>query len=952
MTSNFDFDKAFQALTEFQPFPWQRRLFDDYLSKGEVPAGIDIPTGLGKTAVMAIWLLARAKQRLSEHMPSDSTVQTVDCSLPRRLVYIVDRRAVVDQATDFAEKIRKQLHSCPELKPVRQGLGLEDKQLPISTLRGQHADNREWMEDPSAEAIIVGTVDMIGSRLLFEGYGVSRKMRPFAAGLLGCDTLIMLDEAHLVPPFEKLLRCIENGLNDATFGPQASVDRDIIPPMKLLPLSATFQEYGASGTAEVFGLVQGENNEEVNRRLSAPKHLKIIETDELVPELVERAWTLASKWGPKRVLVYCNSREDALKVQADIDRRLKSEKSGGCSELLVGARRVYEREKLAKWLKEKGFIGNINRSPEYPLFLIATSAGEVGVDLDADDMVCDLVEWERMAQRLGRVNRRGNGNARIEVVVSPPRAKAEKSGWEERLTRLRAPLDALRPIDSEGSRDASPNAILDLKLRAMSDQKLSDIINKAKTPAPLRPAITRPLVDAWSLTSLVDHAGRPEVAPWLRGWVDESPQTIVIWRNYLPLRFDDGKCQEPSSKEINEFFEAMPLHAVELLETETFHVCDWLRKRMRQIDKDISAQISNVSEESDEETLNRENTIIQVHSFPRLISEGLPIAFVLDNDNTYIKCLKAKEIKSMSSRELMRTLTNRKLVVDVRTKGLRNGLLDATYADVIETLEQDSDDPKMYSLARRVRLMKPSEREDERLNSRSWREVLAFSYRLNSEGETEYWLVVQKSLSSQSNEEGRSITRIAQRLTEHQEWAGHEAGRIADALGLSVEYREMLVDAARYHDDGKASPRWQRAFNAPSQGRPYAKTTGPFNKHVLNGYRHELQSVIDAEAKLLERFGKDNSRHDLILHLIAAHHGYARPSINIDGLDSLPPTAAERYAYDIAIRFAKLQRQLGPWGLAWWEALLRSADQSASRKLDEIKLRDTESKIGLSDQMK
>jgi CRISPR-associated endonuclease/helicase Cas3 len=56
----------------------------------DIPSALDIPTGLGKTAVMAIWLVARA------------------CGgkeLPRRLRYVVDRRAVVDQATREAEKL-------------------------------------------------------------------------------------------------------------------------------------------------------------------------------------------------------------------------------------------------------------------------------------------------------------------------------------------------------------------------------------------------------------------------------------------------------------------------------------------------------------------------------------------------------------------------------------------------------------------------------------------------------------------------------------------------------------------------------------------------------------------------------------------------------------------------------------------------------------------------------
>jgi CRISPR-associated endonuclease/helicase Cas3 len=96
------------------------------------------------------------------------------------------------------------------LDELKKQLGLNDRRkLSISTLRGAHVDNREWLDDPAAPAIIVGTVDMIGSRLLFEGYGVSRKMRPYQAGLLGVDALIVLDEAHLVPPFAHLLRAIE-----------------------------------------------------------------------------------------------------------------------------------------------------------------------------------------------------------------------------------------------------------------------------------------------------------------------------------------------------------------------------------------------------------------------------------------------------------------------------------------------------------------------------------------------------------------------------------------------------------------------------------------------------------------------------------------------------------------------------------------------------------------------
>jgi CRISPR-associated endonuclease/helicase Cas3 len=175
------FARDFRHLTGHPPFRWQQRLYDRFVI-GDLPTALDLPTGLGKTSVMAIWLVASA-----------FTPQ-----LPRRLVYVVDRRTVVDQATAEAEKLCHRLSDRAELAGLRSALGLSaGARLPLSTLRGQLADNHAWLEDPTQPAIIIGTIDMIGSRLLFEGYGVSRGMRPYQAGLLGADTLVVLDEAHL-----------------------------------------------------------------------------------------------------------------------------------------------------------------------------------------------------------------------------------------------------------------------------------------------------------------------------------------------------------------------------------------------------------------------------------------------------------------------------------------------------------------------------------------------------------------------------------------------------------------------------------------------------------------------------------------------------------------------------------------------------------------------------------
>ena len=215
-----------------------------------------------------------------------------------------------------------------------------------------------------------------------------------------------------------------------------------------------------------------------------------------------------------------------------------------------------------------------------------------------------------------------------------------------------------------------------------------------------------------------------------------------------------------------------------------------------------------------------------------------------------------------------------------------------------------------------------------------WGEVWAFPSHVSHDEETQIWLVIEKWRGVPTDEESRAMASRPQKLNEHQSAVAEEAARIADALGLPPEDRAMLVAAARHHDNGKRVPRWQRAFNAPRTDGPYAKA-GPCNRQALGGYRHEFQSTIYAAENGLDGVACNDLRFDLALHLIAAHHGHARPAIDIKGCDSLSPAVAGGKAQDIAMRFGRMQRHWGPWGLAWWEVLLRAADQRASRAFDE-----------------
>ncbi|MCY4360685.1 MAG: type I-U CRISPR-associated helicase/endonuclease Cas3 [Gammaproteobacteria bacterium] len=871
-----DFVSKFQELTGFAPFKWQERLYKDYFAKGKLPSALDMPTGLGKTSVMFIWYLAFK----------------TGADIPRRLIYVVDRRAVVDQATTVADEIREKSN---------------DPQLCVSTLRGQHVDNREWLADPAALAIIVGTVDMIGSRLLFSGYGVSRKMRPYHAGLLGADSLVVLDEAHLVPPFEKLLQTITNGVE--TYGPCEQNDRWLVPSVKLLSLSATGR-VDASVQNNIFKLLPEDMNDEaVRKRLGASKGITYQEVDaheELMKQISNRAWAFGGK--PARVLVYCNSREDAIQVKKNIDNQIKKNTSSGVTELLVGGRRVLEREKLSDWLKDHGFSGNSANPPKQPTFLVATSAGEVGVDLDADHLICDLVEWERMVQRFGRVNRRGEKNASIKIIAGPSKKGKIRENWGQRLTRLRYPLNYLV--------NGSPSEILNLKKRAANDPELQEGINNATTSVPLRPALTRALVDAWSMTSLDKHTGRPDdIQPWLRGWEeDQRPQTTVLWREHLPVRTTGTT----TTKEIEAFFEAAPPHASEKLETESYRVVNWLEKRTKKVVKSTPPDNAN----SQETALGPEDVIGFILSPAMDLRDAVCGRDLIETGEAL------KKIKENLQKNLMGSM----LIVNNRLGGLQEGMLDdsadatpCVIDDGQEWLPSQNDHPVV-----RFRVRSLSAGEKAHTEDKNWRERLRFDVERTQEGDGTRWLLVEKWCHDSETEDDRSVGRL-QELAEHHAWTKEKARTLAQKLGLSGDFSDMLAAAARLHDQGKRHPRWQRAANAPD-GKVYAKTKR-MNPKLLDGYRHEFGSLSYVEKD--ENFkALSPDLQELTLHLIAAHHGWARPLISTNGCDE-PPSVSGKRACDVALRFARLQKRWGPWGLAWWEALLRAADQLASRDNDK-----------------
>ena len=177
-----------------------------------------------------------------------------------------------------------------------------------------------------------------------------------------------------------------------------------------------------------------------------------------------------------------------------------------------------------------------------------------------------------MVQRLGRVNRRAEpgeapvvvfdaieDDAEDAVENSAEARKAAKTAADTITAAMRELLASESwPASDDGAREASPLALRRLKEAATGDPALQAVLDRATTPEPLRPALAPALLDAWAMTSLEMHTGRPIVEPWLRGWVDKEPQTRVLWRNVLPPTIPGDRAA--SEARLNDFFDAAPPH--------------------------------------------------------------------------------------------------------------------------------------------------------------------------------------------------------------------------------------------------------------------------------------------------------------------------------------------------------------------------------------------------------
>lgn len=514
-----DFDEFFWALHGIEAFPWQKHLARQVCEMGTVPETIGLPTGTGKTSLIEIALfhlaydLANSKRR----------------SAPLRIVWVVDRRLVVDDVYARAKGIKAALERAEAgaLKAVADALSRLSRDGPplvAQQMRGGMPLESDWARTPTQPTVISSTVDQIGSRLLFRGYGVSPRMRPIHAGLLGEDALLFLDEVHLAEPFRQTLQGIERQ-KGACHG-----------PWRIVQLSATPRV----NSTDAFGLSQeDEANPMLAARLARPKPAALVEvgrvpygSDRHAEAFAEEALRRIDLNCPKNILVVVNrvglARRiyDIISSHSTFKVRLPEEHRSNIT-LLIGRNREVMKDRIGKRIlaRCKSDPGGAGNRESGPFVAIATQCIEAGADLDFDVLITQIAPLDSLRQRFGRLNRMGRP-IEPEAAILAIDAEVATSAKADPIYQ-----DALREtwrwlkskVDEGGTIDFASSS---LNVPADESEQLNG-------PTPDAPVLMPEHVRALSRTNPAPPWS-PDPALYLHGTVDISPEVNVVWRADLP----------------------------------------------------------------------------------------------------------------------------------------------------------------------------------------------------------------------------------------------------------------------------------------------------------------------------------------------------------------------------------------------------------------------------------
>lgn len=965
-----DFAKFFAALWGKTPFAWQQALADRVLERGEAPwpEAIALPTASGKTACMdiAVFALAAQASRLSRE-------QTI--AAPRRIFFVVDRRVIVDQAyerarllADHLEKARDGILKCvaDNLRQIAHGeADGYGEVLPLAAyvLRGGMYRSEAWMNSPLHPVVVASTVDQIGSRLLFRGYGRGPSTWPIAAGLIANDSLILLDEAHCAQPFLQTLQAVrryQKWGHTPLERPFYPVVMSATPP----PGVDLFEDLSEESRNPVHPLGQ--------RQLAhKPAILKTVErakgkqaTSAMAKALAEAALGLVND-ERLAIVVFVNRVATARETYCLLQSREDLD-----AVLLTGRMRPVDKDALVKqYLKLLESDQADKRALSKPVVVVATQTLEVGADLDFDGLVTECASLDALRQRFGRLNRMGRKiDARAAILIRGDQTgdKGDDPVYGEALTKTWHWLNECKDDNGE----------VDFGIAYLPDGDSS-----LNAPSANAPVMLPAHVDCWAQTA-PEPQPSPDVAPFLHGLRKGVADVQVCWRADVDLTRE---------KETLELLSLCPPSSSETLPVPIGVFKRWLAGEDA---ADDSADVEGIGTEDSlrrNGSSTKERLVVRwrgaeteagdITADPRAIRPGdvivipanylgsarqlgdLPPDADWDVGDRAYRLARAKPILRLHP----------KLVDDWPDSVAAKGPADELLKDLAQKCD---DDPHEVANALKELLQELADSESLPEN---WSWLPKAAKELSEEYSSSklaraYRVVGGKSLvlvgrhlpeltreaDIFSDEDDAAASGISHRngqpvqLDKHLPGVEGFARRHAVGCGLPEDLVEAVACAGLLHDLGKADPRFQSMLRGGvrwSGGKLLAKSAAmPKTRaarrraHADSGYpqggRHELLSVRLAENGLAFLPESDDPR-DLVLHLVASHHGHCRPFAPVV-IDAQPvpveyelngtkmswsgPTGLERLDSGVADRYWRLVRRYGWWGLAWLEALLRLAD--------------------------
>ena len=935
------FGAFFRAIHGHEPFPWQTALVERLAGGQGWPDVLGIPTGAGKTAALdaAVFHLA------------------LDPGAPLRTALVVDRRLIVDDTFAHAERIALALEARSDAHPVlgavverlRARAGPHAPPLAVARLLGGVPLEPDWTPTPAQPTILCSTVDQVGSRILFRGYGVSDRMLPVHAGLLGTDTLFLLDEAHLAEPFRQTLEAVR------TLG-RARIECAL--------LSAT------PGTASEDRLTLSDRDRAhpvLGPRLRAAKPATLHHPVRHGPGALADACADTARGllaaldangpGPHAVAIVVNRVDLARRAFEALDDR--SDRI-----LLIGRSRAVERERLAAMLAP--FRTGAPRDAPRSLVVVATQCIEVGVDVDVDALVTQAAPLDALRQRFGRLNRGGRAiraAAAILAAAEDVAAKASDPIYADRTRRTWQVLEAL-----------AMERVIDFGADALARTLAALPADSLAAARPDAPVVMPAYLDLWAQTAPRPSAD-PEVALFLHGSERMGAGVSIVWRADL----DPAELGAPDSEGLAERLRLVPPSAAEAVDVPLWSARAWLRGAGPGLDEtgDVAERPPDSAPSaryaasvrralrwagpSDPRTgtvapgeLSPGDLIVVPAAYGGCDAFGWAPASSAPAEDVAGRAAEPAWHRGCAVRVHPGTIgpawtRAQPLVADetLSGKALAEALRDTLDTVPIESPEHREVAPIRGALAALAEACGPVDRHHPYDAEPGAGVVLIAEYGLRR---------LNRGPVSRPATESDELSQRAPRpvtIDAHGADAASRVARYARSLGLPPAVQTDVTLAAWFHDLGKADPRFQRMLGATGAGSPLAKSPAPWSRGATRGtrlppgWRHEALSVRMARAH--PRFA---DAHDpgLVAWLVGTHHGLGRPFFGFaDPTDPSPrpclgvdawrladdgpgphSPAFELDGLDWPALHDVLKARYGIWGLAHLEALVRLADHRAS----------------------